>query len=132
MRKSHIARLGILAGTFVFAIALVFAPSTTDANNAAFVIPASNNDYLCGVGAGAAGFDIPFLLTDEVQVAATSSSVTKLTCQFDVPEAYRPASAVVNTGWICGTYLGSTTNSRSVASPSGNLTISCFINGSSN
>jgi hypothetical protein len=130
MRKSHIARLAILAGAVTFALVLIFAPQTTDANNAAFVIPGNNSEYLCGVGADAAGFDIPFLLTDEVQVVATSSGNTKLTCQFDVPEAYRPSSAVVNTGWNCGTYLGLTTNSRSVASPSGNLTLSCFINGS--
>ena len=59
MRKSHIARIGIFAGTLVFAIALVFAPSTTDANNAATVIWGEDYPVACGTGSSAAGFDIP-------------------------------------------------------------------------
>ena len=68
------------------------------------------------------------LFTTESHSVVTSSGVTSLICKFDIPAGGEPAKATHADGFRCNTFLGSTTESRMVASPGGNATLTCKIN----
>ena len=60
----------------------------------------------------------------------TSSGNTSLVCKFDIPAAITPTdSARRAEGFLCGTYLGFTRDSKMVATPGGQATLTCKING---
>lgn len=61
---------------------------------------------------------------------ATSSGNTKLVCHFDIPEGLEPARATHAEGFVCGTFLGLTTDSKMVATPGGTATLTCSVKGS--
>jgi hypothetical protein len=130
MRSYNISRLLLSAGAVAVIVALLALPQISDANNAASVVRGEDGSISCGAGSGVTGFPVPFMSTTDWHSVATNNGNTKLTCQFTIPEAYRPAQAVVNTDFGCNTFLGATWNTRAVSSPDGNLTLTCQINGS--
>lgn len=69
------------------------------------------------------------LFTTESHSVVTSSGVTSLICNFDIPAGSEPLTATRAVGFGCGTFLGFTTDSKMVASPGGNATLTCKING---
>ena len=87
------------------------------------------NDFECVLLAADSGLGST-LFTNESHSVETLSGNTVLKCKFDIPAGFEPANAIVNEGFLCGTLLGLTTNSKSVASPGGNATLTCQINGS--
>jgi hypothetical protein len=70
------------------------------------------------------------LFTDETITVVTSSGNVILTCQFDIPEGFEPAKAIVTEGFECGIYTPDgnviTTDSKAVCSPGGKVTLKCM------
>lgn len=56
---------------------------------------------------------------------------TTLICHFDIPSGYEPSRAARAEGFVCDTYLGTTTDSRMVATPGGRATMTCKIHNNS-
>lgn len=102
-------------------VALLTTPAMAD-NNAATV----NKDLSCG---GFVPGSIPTvsLFTTEGHSVVTSSGNTSLTCHFDIPAGQEPSKATHAEGFLCGTFLGVTTDSRMVATPGGTATLTCVI-----
>jgi hypothetical protein len=67
-----------------------------------------------------------FLITNEkTQAVVTPSGNTKLTCHFDGPAV---EETTVQKGFLCETFLGTTTESQFVYTKSGQGTLQCRIN----
>lgn len=89
----------------------------------------SISQFQCGISAQDSGVSM-FLMTTETHSVMTKSGNTVLTCHFDVPEgASIPSHATVQTGFLCGTWMGPTRNSRAVTTTSGEVHLKCQING---
>lgn len=104
----------------------VAGPAFAQSDNAAVVI---DRDTGCGgfVPSPTGGFGPG--LRGSLHSVATSSGVTSLVCKFDIPEAITPTdSARRAEGFRCGTFLGVTTDSKMVATPGGQATLTCKIN----
>jgi hypothetical protein len=117
MKKLLIGAAGAVALTFMLQTSAV-------ANNAATVIQ-DGGCFLFGPDV-APGF--PSLIATDDHAVITSSGNTMLVCKFEAP-AGTVTRATRNEGFPCGTYLGLTFDSKVVASPSGNVTLTCKING---
>ncbi len=73
----------------------------------------------------------PFtLFTSDTHSVSTPSGNTTLKCFFDIPAGYEPSKAQKFKNFLCNTFLGSTTNSKSVVTPGGQIVLTCQINGS--
>lgn len=106
--------------------AIPVTPALADSDNAATVIHEGGCTLL------AADSGLPnTLFTEDSHAVVTNDGNTVLTCRFDIPEGDEPGSAIVNEGFLCGTYAGATNDSRSVATPGGRAILVCRINGSS-
>jgi hypothetical protein len=71
----------------------------------------------------------PGLFTpDGLHAVLTPSGNQKLTCQFDIPEGAEPARATRASGFLCGTNFGFTSDTRMVATPGGQATLTCHVN----
>ena len=55
----------------------------------------------------------------------TPNGMTKLTCKGD--HGFPLESATLSNGFFCNTFLGLTTVSKAVATPSGKATLQCFV-----
>lgn len=102
-------------------------PAFADSANAATI----TKDFGCGgfVPTPTGGFGSFLISNDGTHSVVTSSGVTSLICKFDIPAGLEPATATRASGFGCGTFLGFTTDSKMVASPGGNATLTCKING---
>jgi hypothetical protein len=68
---------------------------------------------------------VPELFSVNDHTVITSSGTAKLTCFFEGPPI---SETVVDQGFLCGTYLGLTTESRYVYTRSGEATLICLVN----
>jgi len=102
-------------------------PAISQSANAASI----SKDFGCGgfVPTDTGGFGSFLISFDGTHSVVTSSGVTSLICKFDIPAGQEPAKATHASGFGCGTFLGFTTDSKMVASPGGNATLTCKING---
>ncbi len=73
--------------------------------------------------------EVPFVFTENLHSVITPSGNTKLTCHFEGPPIQK---TVVGKGFLCGTFLGLTTQSHFVYNKSGNATLTCLINPGAN
>lgn len=69
------------------------------------------------------------LLTSDSHSVANSGNQTTLSCHFTIPAGEAPTSATHSAGFLCGTFLGFTTDSKMTANPGGNAVLTCRING---
>lgn len=113
------------------AIAAVAFGLTVASAGAAYAEPATvTKDFGCsGFVPNPDGSPASYLGTTESHSVATSSGVTSLVCKFDIPDGAEPAKATQANDFLCNTYLGLTNDSKMVASPGGNATLTCRING---
>lgn len=65
--------------------------------------------------------------TTEGAVVIKGNGSTSLTCHFDIPPGLEPKTTTRAYGFLCNTWLGSTTDSRMQASSGGNATLTCRI-----
>lgn len=101
-------------------------PVSADSPNAAVVIRADGGCW--GFVPSPTG-EPAYWLEGSAHTVATSSGNTSLVCKFDIPAGAEPDRATRASGFPCGTYLGLTNDSRMVASPGGQATMTCKING---
>jgi hypothetical protein len=60
---------------------------------------------------------------------STPSGNTILKCTGEISPGLIPSSTVFDTGFRCVTFLGATTVSRKVFTPSGKALLTCILNG---
>ena len=130
MRSLKLAGLVAFAG--VIAVALFFGlpllgtnAAVTHANGGGAQV---FHDGSCAISAGASGLDISLGPSDQTgyQKVLTPSGNAVLICKFAIPEGYEPAKAIKNRGFTCNIGgIGLVTNSQSIASPGGNVTLRC-------
>ncbi|MES2903408.1 MAG: hypothetical protein V4696_04410 [Pseudomonadota bacterium] len=118
-----------MRGIFPVALALAFAPSVLAQPAAAQSTGATvTKDLGCGgfvpTQSGGVG---ALIYTTEGAVVVKGNGSTSLTCHFDIPSGLEPKTTTRSSGFLCITYLGSTTDSRMQASSGGNATLTCRI-----
>ena len=67
------------------------------------------------------------IYTTEGSVVIKGNGSTSLSCHFDIPPGLQPKTTTRASGFLCNTWLGSTTDSRMLASSGGNATLTCRI-----
>ena len=67
------------------------------------------------------------IYTTEGAVVVKGNGSTSLSCHFDIPPGLEPKTTTRASGFLCNTWLGSTTDSRMLASSGGNATLTCRI-----
>ena len=67
------------------------------------------------------------IFTTEGSVVIKGNGSTSLSCHFDIPPGLEPKTTTRASGFLCNTWLGSTTDSRMLASSGGNATLTCRI-----
>ena len=67
------------------------------------------------------------ITTTESVVLVKGNGSTSLSCHFDIPPGLEPKTTTRSNGFLCNTWLGSTTDSRMLASSGGNATLTCRI-----
>ena len=84
------------------------------------------NEFGCGLSPNVSGLP-GFLFTNETHTVITPSGNTVLSCRFDIPAGFAPASAIVAKDFLCGTFLGVADKSQVVVSPGGQATLTCQV-----
>ena len=115
--------------TFSIAVALAFTLSTIPRAAMAQSGGATvTKDLGCGgfvpTASGGVG---AIIFTTEGAVVIKGNGSTSLSCHFDIPPGQEPKTTTRARGFPCNTYLGSTTDSRMLASSGGNATLTCRI-----
>ena len=111
--------LKLTAICLTFALVVVLSGFTSGDNNAAFI----DKDLGCGLFDGNEDFHY---VTDGTISVVTSSGNTTLVCKAkNLPNDQ--GKAVITKGFLCGTYLAITTNSKNIVSASGNVTLTCKV-----
>ena len=115
--------------TFSIAVALAFTLSTVPRAAMAQSGGATvTKDLGCGgfvpTASGGVG---AIIFTTEGAVVIKGNGSTSLSCHFDIPPGLEPKTTTRARGFLCNTWLGSTTDSRMLASSGGNATLTCRI-----
>ena len=115
--------------TFSIAVALAFTLSTVPRAAMAQSGGATvTKDLGCGgfvpTASGGVG---AIIFTTEGSVVIKGNGSTSLSCHFDIPPGLEPKTTTRARGFLCNTWLGSTTDSRMLASSGGNATLTCRI-----
>lgn len=115
--------------TFPIALALALTltltpQSATAQSNGATV----TKDLGCGgfVPTASGGFGA-IIFTTESSVVIKGNGSNSLSCHFNIPAGLEPKTTTRARGFRCNTFLGSTTDSRMLASSGGNATLTCRI-----
>ena len=126
--KKYLGISAIALGMVVASMPLAM-PASAQSDNAADI----SKDFGCGgfVPTATGGFGWRLFSRDGTHSTTNSAGVTSLVCQFDIPAGREPATATRAEGFRCGTFLGLTTDSKMVATPGGQATLTCKINPSS-
>jgi len=67
------------------------------------------------------------IYTTEGSVVVKGNGSTSLSCHFNIPAGLEPKTTTRSRGFLCNTFIGSTTDSRMLASSGGNATLTCRI-----
>lgn len=125
--KKYLGLSAIALGMVVASLPVM--PAAAQSANAADI----SKDFGCRgfVPTATGGFASGLVTLEGTQSVTTSSGVTSLVCHFDIPAGREPATATKAEGFRCGTFLGGTNDSKMVATPGGQATLTCKINPSS-
>ena len=113
--------------TFPIAVALSLAltPQPAMAQSSGATV---SKDLGCGGFVPTASGGIGAIIyTTEGAVVVKGNGSTSLSCHFDIPAGLEPKTTTRSSGFLCNTFLGSTTDSRMLASSGGNATLTCRI-----
>ena len=106
-------------------LALTFTPESAMAQSSGATV---TKDLGCGgfvpTASGGVG---ALILTTESSVVIKGNGSTSLSCHFNIPAGLEPKTTTRARGFLCITFLGSTTDSRMLASSGGNATLTCRI-----
>ena len=108
------SRFALAAVTGVALVALMAGP-TANADPATVI-----DDFGCVITAADSGLSVA-LFTEESHVVRSASGNVTLTCHFDIPDGLAPAATMRNSGFLCGTQFGVTTNTQSVTAKGGRV-----------
>ena len=117
-----LAALALVASSFI-----PVAPAAAQSDNAADI----SKDFGCGgfIPTATGGIGFRLFTRDDTHSVTNSAGVTSLVCHFEIPAGREPATATRAEGFRCGTFLGVTRDSKMVATPGGQATLTCRING---
>jgi len=113
--------------TFLIAVtlALTLTPQSAMAQSSGATV---SKDLGCGGFIPTASGDVGALIfTTEGSVVVKGNGSTSLSCHFNIPAGMEPKTTTRSRGFLCNTFLGSTTDSRMLASSGGNATLTCRI-----
>ena len=112
-----------------FTVAVVFSGTvrSVSAEGHSAVIDRGGTCILVSTDHGIPG--VGTLMTDRSQSIETPSGNKAIRCHFEIPEGFEPERAIRKAGFPCDTLLGETTNSRSIATPKGTVTLICILSG---
>ena len=107
-----------------FALTMATQPTAAEASGATI-----GKDLPCvGFIPTASGADSGiYLVSSESVVLIKGNGSTSSSCHFDIPPGLEPKTTTRASGFLCNTWLGSTTDSRMLASSGGNATLTCRI-----
>lgn len=116
----------LLAIVSLLSIPTVSAPAYAQSDNGAQIL----KDFGCGgfVPNSDGSYGSYIVTYEPTHSVTTSSGNTTLTCHFVIPGGQQPSSATQAQGFECGTFLGVTYDSKMVATPGGDATLTCKIN----
>ena len=122
--KKYLGISAIALGMVVASLPVM--PAAAQSANAATI----SKDFGCGgfVPTATGGFGSFLVSFEGTQSVSNSAGVTTLICRFNIPAGQEPATATRASGFGCGTFLGFTTDSKMVATPGGEATLTCKIN----
>lgn len=86
------------------------------------------DEFGCSLLATDSGLLINLFTDDVTHAVVTPSGNSILQCHFDIPEGFEPDRTMKNNGFLCGTFLGLTTDSQSIANKGGKAHLTCIIN----
>lgn len=106
-------------------LALTFTPESAMAQSSGATV---TKDLGCGGFVPTASGGVGALIfTTESSVVIKGNGSTSLSCHFNIPAGLEPKTTTRARGFRCNTFLGSTTDSRMLASSGGNATLTCRI-----
>ena len=122
--KKYLGLSAIALGMVVASLPVM--PAAAQSANAAWIL----KDFGCGgfVPTATGGFGSGLFTIEGTHSVVNSAGNTSLVCQFDIPAGLEPATATKASGFGCGTFLGFTTDTKMVATPGGEATLTCKIN----
>lgn len=68
-----------------------------------------------------------FIFTTDTVALVKGNGSSSVSCHFDIPAPLVPKTTTRARGFTCNTFLGSSTDSRMLASSGGNATLTCRI-----
>ena len=110
---------------FLLAASLVFtgaAPSVQAAARATVI-----KRFECVLVPGDSGLPLVLVSDKVTHEVDTASGSSVLQCHFDIPAEYVPSRTSHHQGFLCATFLGLTTNSRSVVTKGGKALLICQV-----
>jgi hypothetical protein len=123
MRNIHALRVAIASSVAVLLLGFMVVPNALEANGADTI-----TNFECVSSTNGLG---TVLFTTDTDAVQTPSGNIKMTCRFEVPEAYIPSQPTKNYGYLCGTPYGSTDNSYTIVDTEGNAMMRCMIKANS-
>jgi hypothetical protein len=73
------------------------------------------------------GIPVVLFTDDKAHEVDTPSGTSVLKCQFDIPKGFETASTLHHEDFLCATFLGLTTNTRSVTTKGGKVLLTCQV-----
>ena len=116
--------------TFLIAVtlALTLTPQSAMAQSSGATVTKDLGCYgFVPTASGGIGGTNTYIYTTESSVVIKGNGSTSLSCHFNIPAGLEPKTTTRARGFLCNTFLGSTTDSRMLASSGGNATLTCRI-----
>jgi len=104
-------------------LALTIAILPAQARSMATVI----KGFECVIVPADSGLPILLFSDDVTREVDTLSGNTILQCHFSIPKGLEPGRTLHHGGFLCGTLLGETMNSRSVTTKGGKVLLTCQV-----
>ncbi|MBE9504292.1 MAG: hypothetical protein IME96_08975 [Proteobacteria bacterium] len=84
-------------------------------------------DFGCFLASADSGLSASLFTDDTTHYTEAESGNVILQCHFDIPEGFEPDHTLRTNGFVCGTYAGATTDTKSIATKGGKAHLRCII-----
>ena len=81
----------------------------------------------CVVVPADSGLPIVLFTSQASHEVDTPTGNSTLQCHFDIPKGFAPAQTLHHKGFLCSTFLGLTTDSKSVTTKGGKVLLTCRV-----
>ncbi len=113
----------VIAFVVAASLALTIGTPFAQAHGRATVI----RGFECLIVPADSGIPILLFSTKVTREVDTASGNSILQCHFDIPKRFIPSRTLHHQGFLCGTFLGLTTHSRSVTTKGGKVLLTCIV-----